>query len=459
MAHDMASPEEIQTDVENGIAFGSANLWVLVFAILIASVGLNVNSAAVVIGAMLISPLMGPIVGIGYGAATMEVDLIKRGLKSLLTATGISLGVSATYFFLTPLTDAGTELLARTAPSTWDVLIALFGGAAGAVGTTRCERGNVIPGVAIATALMPPICTAGYGLATAQWDFMIGALYLFSINTVFISLATFLVIRILPLPQHAFVDKQQARRVKFTIWAVALLTAVPSVYLAVNIVRTTTFEHNAAQFVEEQIDTDGASVITSRFDAQAHTINVLLAGQQLSVRRLDSIQAQLAAYKLAGAQLTVRQGIAQLDSADIQSFRSGLLSDAARRSQQVLAGYDERFRQLQRLMRRRPFSDSMPASPALLREARVWNPAVRQLALNRLIRPATDSLLADTMVVASVTSYRRLSASEQARLADWLQQRTGGRWAVRLLADVADPNAKKQVRPQVARPAGANPPN
>ena len=443
MAHDMASPEEIQTDVENGIAFGSANLWVLVFAILIASVGLNVNSAAVVIGAMLISPLMGPIVGIGYGAATMEVDLIKRGFKSLLTATGISLGVSATYFFLTPLTDAGTELLARTAPSTWDVLIALFGGAAGAVGTTRCERGNVIPGVAIATALMPPICTAGYGLATAQWDFMIGALYLFSINTVFISLATFLVIRILPLPQHAFMDKRQARRVKLTIWGVAVLTAVPSVYLAMNIVRKTTFEHNAAQFVEEQIDTDGASVITSRFDAQAHTINVLLAGQQLSARRLDSIQAQLSRYKLGNAQLTVRQGIAQLDSADIRSFRNGLLSDAARRSQQVLARYDERFSQLQRLMRRRTSADSMPAAPALLREARVWNPAVRQLALNRFIRPATDSLLADTTVIASVTSYRTLSAPEKARLADWLQQRTGGRWAVRLLADVATPTAKK----------------
>ncbi len=459
MAHDMASPEEIQTDVENGIAFGSANLWVLVFAILIASVGLNVNSAAVVIGAMLISPLMGPIVGIGYGAATMEVDLIKRGLKSLLTATGISLAVSATYFFLTPLTDAGTELLARTAPSTWDVLIALFGGAAGALGTTRCERGNVIPGVAIATALMPPICTAGYGLATGQWDFMVGALYLFFINSVFISLATFLVIRILPLPQHAFVDKQQARRVKLPIWAVAVLTAVPSVYLAINIVRKTTFEHNAAQFVEEQIDTDGASVITSRFDAQAHTINVLLAGQQLSARRLDSIQAQLSAYKLAGAQLTVRQGVAQLDSADIQSFRSGLLSDAARRSQQVLAGYDARFSQLQRLMRRRAVADSLPAAPALLREARVWVPTVRQLALSRLVRPATDSLLADTTVIASVSSYRPLSAPEQARLANWLQQRTGGRWAVRLLADVAAPAARKQVRPQKARPAGANPSN
>ncbi|MFD2721075.1 DUF389 domain-containing protein [Hymenobacter monticola] len=173
--HDMVEPAEIVADVEAGIAFKGTNLWVLFFAILVASVGLNVNSTAVIIGAMLISPLMGPIVGVGFGAATSDVALVRRGLKNLAIAAGLSVLVSALYFRLTPLTDAGSELLARTQPTTWDVAIALFGGAAGAIGFTRREVGNVMPGVSIATALMPPLCTAGYGLATAHWSFMAGA--------------------------------------------------------------------------------------------------------------------------------------------------------------------------------------------------------------------------------------------------------------------------------------------
>ena len=354
LMHDLIDPADIQAEVESGLAFGTSNLWVLIFAILVASVGLNVNSTAVVIGAMLISPIMGPIVGVGYGAATLDLGMIRRGVRSLLTTMVIGLLVSAAYFFLTPLADAGSELTGRTVPTAWDVLIALFGGAAGAVGLTRRERGNVIPGVAIATALIPPLCTAGYGLATAQWGYLLGALYLFCINSVFISLATFLVIRILPLPRHTFVQASRARRVRLGIWGVALLTAVPSVYLAAGIVQRTTFDHNAAQFIDEQLRRAGSSVITQRLDPDARTINVLLAGQQLAPARLDSVRARLPAYKLAGTRLTVRQGIAQLDSADVAAFRSGLLADASVRSQRVLASYDEQLAELRRRLAAAP---------------------------------------------------------------------------------------------------------
>lgn len=312
LTDDMAAPEDIRADVEAGIPFRGTNLWVLIFAILVASVGLNVNSTAVIIGAMLISPLMGPIVGIGFGAATTEVELIQRGTKSLLTASMLSLLVSALYFRLTPLTDAGSELLARTTPTTWDVLIALFGGAAGAVALTRKDHSNAIPGVAIATALMPPLCTAGYGLATAHWAYLFGALYLFSINCVFIALATFLVCRVLPLPRHAFDTDRRARRVKFTIWTVALLTAAPSVYLAVGIVRNGTFTHNAQRFVDEQLNLPGTFVVTSRIIPPQRSINVLLAGQPLSRTQLRNARARLARYRLARVALTVRQGLARL---------------------------------------------------------------------------------------------------------------------------------------------------
>ncbi|WP_162303701.1 DUF389 domain-containing protein [Hymenobacter sediminis] len=437
LIYDMADPAVIMALVDEGVAFRGTNLWVLMFAILVASVGLNVNSTAVIIGAMLISPLMGPIVAIGFGAATVEVELIQRGVKNLAVAAGISLLVSALYFRLTPLTDAGSELLARTQPTTWDVFIALFGGAAGAVGITRRSRGNVIPGVAIATALMPPLCTAGYGLATMHWAYLFGALYLFCINSVFIALATFLVARILPLPQHSFVTLHQARRVQWTIWLLALVAAGPSVYLAVGIVRTTTFKHNAQQFVDEQLNPPGVYVITRRIEANTRTINVLLVGEPLTPAQLRDARAQLPRYRLEEATLVVRQGLAQLDTADAQTLRSSLLEDVRSRNEQTLAGYDARLAQLQQLLTQTDNSQptGLPPAPALLHEVQAEHPTVRQLGLSRLVRPAADSLRADTTLVVSLRTSRPLPAGEQQRLRQWLGVRAGGKRPVQVLVE------------------------
>lgn len=427
LAHDMAEPAEIVADVEAGIAFKGTNLWVLFFAILIASVGLNVNSTAVIIGAMLISPLMGPIVSVGFGAATSDVDLVRRGLKNLGIAAGLSILVSALYFRFTPLTDAGSELLARTQPTTWDVAIALFGGAAGAIGLTRREISNVVPGVSIATALMPPLCTAGYGLATAHWAYLAGALYLFCINAAFISLSMFLVARMLPLPQHAFENRQQARRAKFLFWTVAVLTAVPSVWLGARIVRRTTFEHNAQQFVDEQLNLPGSYVVTRRIEPEARTINVLLTGRALSAAQLRTVRTRLADYQLHHAQLTVRQGLAQLDSADARALRTSLLDDMNSRNEKTLAGYEARLAQLQQLLAPPPAAarPGLPPDTILLREARAEHPRVRQLGLSRLVRPAADSLRADTTLVVSLLTTGSLPAAETQRLTQWLGVRTG----------------------------------
>jgi len=438
LSHNMADPADIVASVEEGMAFRGTNLWVLMFAILVASVGLNVNSTAVIIGAMLISPLMGPIVGIGFGAATVEVALMQRGLKNLFIAAGISLAVSTGYFWCSPLTDAGSELLARTHPTTWDVLIALFGGAAGAVGITRRERGNAIPGVAIATALMPPLCTAGYGLATAHWTYFFGALYLFFINCVFISLATFLVARILPLPHHTFVSRQRARRVQLGIWTVALLTGVPSVYLAAGIVQRTAFTHNAQRFVEEQLNLPGSYVVTRRIEVETRTINVLLAGHVVPPAQLRKIQARLPQYRLFKATLKVRQGLAQLDSSDVQSVRNSLLEDVRSHNERTLAGYDARLAQLQQVLSQAdaPALTGLPSAPVLLREVQAEHPSVRQLGLSRLVH-AADSLQADTTVVVSVRTQRPLPAAEQQRLRQWLSVRAGGKHPVQLLTQVA----------------------
>ena len=203
--------EDYQTvigNIEKDVVFKGTNLWLLVFAIFIASLGLNVNSTAVIIGAMLVSPLMGPIMGLGLGMAINDLALLKKSLFNYLLAAGVGLATSTIYFLLSPLDEAHSEILARTSPNIYDVLIALFGGFAGILATSSKQKGNVIPGVAIATALMPPLCTAGFGLATLNIDFFFGAFYLFLINTVFIALATLVTTRFLNFPYKHLPEKE-----------------------------------------------------------------------------------------------------------------------------------------------------------------------------------------------------------------------------------------------------------
>ncbi|MCB0814367.1 MAG: TIGR00341 family protein, partial [Flavobacteriales bacterium] len=236
LTEDAQEYSAVVEEVSRNVVFRGTNLWILMFAIVICSVGLNVNSTAVIIGAMLISPLMGPIIGVGVGVGIFDTQLIRKGARNLLVAVVISVFSSALYFWITPLSEAQSELLARTTPTLWDVLIALFGGLAGIVAATRKEKTNVIPGVAIATALMPPLCTTGYGLATGQWAYFLGALYLFFINAVFISVSAFLLVRLLRFPRATFVDQVQERRVRWIVWIVVVITVIPSVWLAYTLV-------------------------------------------------------------------------------------------------------------------------------------------------------------------------------------------------------------------------------
>ena len=195
---DKAQRDEVVASISKGVVFRGVNLWVLIFATMIASLGLNVNSAAVIIGAMLISPIMGPIMGIGLSLGINDFELLKKSLRNYALMFVVAIVTSTAYFLVSPLSSNSSELLARTVPTTYDVLIALFGGLAGIVAQTRQDRtSTVIPGVAIATALIPPLCTAGFGLATGQIRFFFGAFYLFFINSVFIALATYAMVRFL----------------------------------------------------------------------------------------------------------------------------------------------------------------------------------------------------------------------------------------------------------------------
>lgn len=270
--------QEIQNDIENGIRFRGTNLWILITAILIASVGLNMNSTAVVIGAMLISPLMGPINGIGYSVATYNFGLFKASVNSFVFAVVVSLFTSAIYFFISPVSTAHSELLARTSPTIYDVFIAVFGGVAGMLAISSKLKGNVIPGVAIATALMPPICTAGYGLATWQLNFFFGALYLFVINTVFIAFAAMVVARVLKFPINSLVDEKKASKVQHYISIVLLIVTVPSIFFGYQLVKKENFINNSQKFLNDVGIIHNSYLLENQIDAGSGKIQLIYSG-------------------------------------------------------------------------------------------------------------------------------------------------------------------------------------
>lgn len=238
LKEDNASQDEIYNRLVNGAAIRGTNMCVLILAILIASIGLNMNSTAVIIGAMLISPLMGSIMAVAYGIASGDLKIVRRYFLGFLLQIFICLVTSTIYFSITPISNSTSELLARTTPTIWDVLIAVFGGLAGIIGMTRKEKSNVIPGVAIATALMPPLCTAGYGIAMRQWHYFGGAFYLFTLNSYFICLSSIVVLLILKVPRHSILERKAKKRVARNVVISTTLLLIPSILFAANMVKT-----------------------------------------------------------------------------------------------------------------------------------------------------------------------------------------------------------------------------
>lgn len=345
LIEDKATDSEIDENIRAGVELRGTNLWVLMFAILIASIGLNVNSTAVVIGAMLISPLMGPIVGIGYGVGIYDSYLIKKSFRNLGVATGISLAVSTLYFFLTPLSDAQSELLSRTTPTIWDVLIALFGGFAGIIGSTRAEKNNVIPGVAIATALMPPLCTAGYGLANGNWQFFGGAFYLYSINCVFIAFSSVVIIWFLNSTHTQFVNDETERKVKRTLIAVVVCTMLPSIYLATNLVKQEIFESKAKSFISAELEFPQTHITETKIDAASKRIELTLIGELISQTKLQEIEQRMVKNDLDGAELIVHQ--AKDQNVDVTALKSSIVSDLYKENLVALEQKKETIKKLE----------------------------------------------------------------------------------------------------------------
>jgi uncharacterized hydrophobic protein (TIGR00271 family) len=308
LGKDIEEFETIHATIEKDIIFKGTNLWILAFAIVIASIGLNMNSTAVIIGAMLISPLMGPINGMGYSIATYNIPLFRKAARNFSFAVVASLIASTLYFAISPVSTAHSELLARTSPTIYDVLIALFGGLAGIVAISSKSKGNVIPGVAIATALMPPLCTAGYGLATGQFNYFFGAFYLFTINTVFIALASIGVSQFLKFPNRTLMDAAQKQRINNMITVVILVTIIPSFYFGYGLVQKEAFMERSSRFTRNVAIVEGTYLLKEEVSPNDKTITLVYGGNTLNDLQKKAISEKAKDFSLGDVKLVFKQG-------------------------------------------------------------------------------------------------------------------------------------------------------
>lgn len=413
---DSADQKTVVEEVRKGIDFRGTNLWVLMFAVFIASLGLNMNSTAVIIGAMLVSPLMGPISAMGLSLGINDFDMLKTAWRNFLLMVIVSLLTSTFYFLISPISTAQSELLARTTPSIYDVLIAFFGGMAGMVAQTRKDRSvTVVSGVAIATALMPPLCTAGYGLATGQISFLFGALYLFLINTVFIAVATYLVVLFLRYEKKVVLDPVRQKKNNRYITLILILVGVPSILLGVHIVRRTIFDENVNKYVSGVFQYDTTMVVDYatdyHYDGNKSRVTVRLMGEPLEEKVLVNAEAQLEHYGLRHTELQVKQADTEVDINVLQKSYADII--------------DEKNDQIQRLKSRLEnvsVVDTLAAS-GLSREIAYVEDNILSMSLSKHIS-YDDGLPVDTMVVAIIKPFDEAAEIDIPKVKNYIQERT-----------------------------------
>lgn len=426
--HDDTDRETTLETVKRDISFKGHNAWILIFSIFVASIGLNVSSTAVVIGAMLISPLMGPIVGIGFSVAINDIDTLKRSLVNLGVMVFLSVLTAYLYFLISPIKEPTPELVARTYPTILDVLVAIFGGVALIVAKTKKGAiASVIMGVAIATALMPPLCTVGYGLATVQWSYAGGALYLFSINSVFIALSTFLVAKLLRFPLVKYVNSKHRRNTARLASLIAVLVMIPSIILFVNLLREQVFVSKTKEFVHEVINYPGAEVVKFEQEYKTKIVEVYLIGRTVPKEQIDQWIAQIKQVpNFEDVVLEVHQGSDQSSEMATRlssQVRAGILEDLYVRNQKLVEDKDARIRLLeQELLKYR--SSGIPFA-SISREAKINYSGIQEMSYaNNLV---TNFSRIDTIPTFNVRWSSDLSAAarraEMNKLEQWLRVR------------------------------------
>jgi uncharacterized hydrophobic protein (TIGR00271 family) len=388
-------------------------------AIIIASVGLNVNSIPVIIGAMLISPLMGPITGLGLGLGTNDRELVLFSIKNLLVMVGISLLAATLYFILTPLEiDNPTELLARTRPTIYDVFIALFGGLAGVLETARKEKGTVISGVAIATALMPPLCTVGYGIANLSWQYTIGALFLFSINCIFIAMAAYLMAKFLKFPVKTV--EQHRTRYFILSYGLVILLAATSIFTGYNVIRENDFTKLANRFVKKNQNIGKTYIYDSQvnIDSKPYMLELRLAGETLNEDTKEMLLRDAENYGIMRSQIVIHEdATVQVDRFNETEIVKNLIATNASNIQvrddsiKVLNAQIALYKQ-----------QELPAKQ-LAEELQVQLPSITRLTLAKGTALEQNVVMSEEQVVVVAHCSTMPSEEEKTRLYEWLKVR------------------------------------
>ena len=412
-------------NIVKGVEFRADNVWVLFFAIIIASVGLNVNSTAVIIGAMLVSPLMGPIMGLGLAIGISDNELLRKSLKNLFIMIVISLVASSLYFLISPLSDAQSELLARTKPTIYDVFIAFFGGLAGILASSRKqEKITVVSGVAIATALMPPLCTAGYGLGTGQLIYFFGAFYLFFINAFFIALATYLMVRYLHFPRKTFLDPTTERKVRRSIAIFTIIVVVPSIFIAINVIRETSFDNNAIKYVNDIQNNpvmQKVHIVSQQrtFSSKGNEITLSLVGEPLTSEQVAVLQKRLDEMGLKDTKLTIRQaGGASLDVGTQAKMLQEFIEDKDRTIEQK----DSLIRDLRRQIRMEQKRADV-TTQQLAEELQVLYPHINDVSMAEAVRVDVRNNVTDTIPTLNINWAIQPTEVEYEHLQNWLKVR------------------------------------
>jgi putative membrane protein len=409
--------EKVIEDIISNISFRGSNLWILACAILIASIGLNVNSTAVIIGAMLISPLMGPIVGAGFALATYDFDLLKKTGRSLFIATVVSLIVSFVYFYISPFKDAQSELLARTSPTIYDVLIAFVGGVVGAISLTRQEKGNPIPGVAIATALMPPLCTAGFGLATGNLSFFLGAFYLYSINCFFIGIATFLIIKYLKYKPKNTGNEVLNKRLHYVITSLVMLIITPSLYLAYTLLEEKKFYQNVDHYITAEFENSGYTIIYKKinYKTSPKTLELAFLDKKFTEDELKTLQTNLQNFNILNTELIIRQKESDISKEILSEINKNKSS---------LSNKDVKIKHLTEEL-----ESYKPSDPTFAKEVKALFPNIEDFYFGKLNKLSLkDSLQTATIMIYTpkkemIKSKEITKEVDTARLQHWLAEK------------------------------------
>lgn len=419
VAEDLEPQLDAEMSIRSGVSFKGSQLLVLIFAIFIASLGLNTNSIPVIIGAMLISPLMGPIIGMGLAIGIEDYALLNRSLKNIIMAIIGSLAASALYFLISPQYEGSSQLLARTSPSIYDVFVALFGGAAGILSIACKNKGQVMPGVAIATSLMPPLCTAGYGIATLQANFFFGALYLFFTNMIFILFASWIGVKLLNYKKVVYQNTKRSRRVQYIVYSVVFATIGVSCYLTYQMVRKSMFIAAATEFVEKEMVFPNTQVLNQKIYVAGNKrhIDVTLIGQGLSKDSLQlAMMQKLDSVGLGGTILNIKQGFSIGDRSGSDDEK--IFQQFYTLMQQEVNSRQNTIDSLKQVVK--DYNSFGKESLSLAPEIKVLFPDVKDIALSRMIATSISGTGVDTVNMIFVNAPKGLNAKEREKMIEYV---------------------------------------